>query len=108
MYEYLTVNYGCLLSLFFVFKQKTAYDVRISDWSSDVCSSDLLIFLRGQLHRLAVERHAARARVETDLARDQLARCIARGAADQRAQAGDQFLGLEQIGRASCRERVCQ
>src|SRR3546814_6159739 len=26
----------------FVFKQKTAYDVRISDWSSDVCSSDLL------------------------------------------------------------------
>src|SRR3546814_4378131 len=25
----------------FVFKQKTAYDVRISDWSSDVCSSDL-------------------------------------------------------------------
>src|SRR3546814_6469443 len=27
--------------LFFVFKQKTAYDVRISDWGSDVCSSDL-------------------------------------------------------------------
>src|SRR3546814_3532006 len=26
---------------FFVFKQKTAYDMRISDWSSDVCSSDL-------------------------------------------------------------------
>src|SRR3546814_2586862 len=30
----------CLL-LFFFFKQKTAYDWRISDWSSDVCSSDL-------------------------------------------------------------------
>src|SRR3546814_10888842 len=28
-------------SLFFFFKQKTAYDMRISDWSSDVCSSDL-------------------------------------------------------------------
>src|SRR3546814_9418414 len=27
--------------LFFFFKQKTAYDMRISDWSSDVCSSDL-------------------------------------------------------------------
>src|SRR3546814_4484260 len=27
--------------VFFFFKQKTAYDVRISDWSSDVCSSDL-------------------------------------------------------------------
>src|SRR3546814_2848844 len=31
-----------LLSFFFYFKQKTAYEVRISDWSSDVCSSDLL------------------------------------------------------------------
>src|SRR3546814_18261705 len=30
----------CLL-FFFFFKQKTAYEVRISDWSSDVCSSDL-------------------------------------------------------------------
>src|SRR3546814_2610678 len=30
------------LVLFFFFKQKTAYDMRISDWSSDVCSSDLL------------------------------------------------------------------
>src|SRR3546814_6145427 len=28
--------------MFFVFKQKTAYEMRISDWSSDVCSSDLL------------------------------------------------------------------
>src|SRR3546814_133466 len=31
------------LFLFFFFKQKTAYEMRISDWSSDVCSSDLLI-----------------------------------------------------------------
>src|SRR3546814_8099160 len=30
-----------LLLLFFFFKQKTAYELRISDWSSDVCSSDL-------------------------------------------------------------------
>src|SRR3546814_2161836 len=30
-----------LWSLFFFFKQKTAYEMRISDWSSDVCSSDL-------------------------------------------------------------------
>src|SRR3546814_4995573 len=28
---------------FFFFKQKTAYEMRISDWSSDVCSSDLLL-----------------------------------------------------------------
>src|SRR3546814_1073775 len=32
----------CMVTLyFFFFKQKTAYDMRISDWSSDVCSSDL-------------------------------------------------------------------
>src|SRR3546814_8850844 len=30
--------------LFFFFKQKTAYEMRISDWSSDVCSSDLYAF----------------------------------------------------------------
>src|SRR3546814_1034384 len=30
---------GCLFVFFF--KQKTAYEMRISDWSSDVCSSDL-------------------------------------------------------------------
>src|SRR3546814_1031544 len=31
-----------MLCSFFFFKQKTAYEMRISDWSSDVCSSDLL------------------------------------------------------------------
>src|SRR3546814_7666624 len=31
-----------ILNVLFFFKQKTAYDMRISDWSSDVCSSDLL------------------------------------------------------------------
>src|SRR3546814_13263821 len=30
-----------MFMLFFFFKQKTAYEMRISDWSSDVCSSDL-------------------------------------------------------------------
>src|SRR3546814_1266409 len=30
-----------VFDLFFFFKQKTAYEMRISDWSSDVCSSDL-------------------------------------------------------------------
>src|SRR3546814_6994968 len=31
----------CVFFVFFFFKQKTAYEMRISDWSSDVCSSDL-------------------------------------------------------------------
>src|SRR3546814_9845103 len=33
----------CVWLIFFFFKKKTAYDLRISDWSSDVCSSDLPI-----------------------------------------------------------------
>src|SRR3546814_5971024 len=42
---YIDVCFGCgcdlLVLLIFFFKQKTAYEMRISDWSSDVCSSDL-------------------------------------------------------------------
>src|SRR3546814_6807815 len=34
-------TYVLFFGLFFFFKQKTAYEMRISDWSSDVCSSDL-------------------------------------------------------------------
>src|SRR3546814_2885135 len=33
----------CWFFVFFFFKQKTAYEMRISDWSSDVCSSDLRV-----------------------------------------------------------------
>src|SRR3546814_7487607 len=41
---------------FFFFKQKTAYEMRISDWSSDVCSSDLGRWLYGGAYaELAVE-----------------------------------------------------
>src|SRR3546814_5940231 len=36
---------------FFFFKQKTAYEMRISDWSSDVCSSDLRVKLAKELSR---------------------------------------------------------
>src|SRR3546814_1729931 len=41
----------------FVFKQKTAYEMRISDWSSDVCSSDLAVDSAGSLsqHTQAIE-----------------------------------------------------
>src|SRR3546814_6578730 len=57
--ECFSVDFRCV-SYFFFFKQKTAYEMRISDWSSDVCSSDLLktslqegaIFDREAAHRL--------------------------------------------------------
>src|SRR3546814_6585844 len=45
-----------LLFLFFFFKQKTAYVMRISDWSSDVCSSDLVA---GSRHGTIVQSFAA-------------------------------------------------
>src|SRR3546814_10280432 len=38
-FDYIIVVF--IVFLFFFFKQKTAYEMRISDWSSDVCSSDL-------------------------------------------------------------------
>src|SRR3546814_2399814 len=40
-----------MISCFFFFKQKTAYEMRISDWSSDVCSSDLLALAAGGRNR---------------------------------------------------------
>src|SRR3546814_2009538 len=50
------------LCFFFFFKQKTAYEMRISDWSSDVCSSDLLLLQeipRELPRRLATRSFAA-------------------------------------------------
>src|SRR3546814_4124005 len=35
------MRYDGIMFMFFFFKQKTEYEMRISDWSSDVCSSDL-------------------------------------------------------------------
>src|SRR3546814_8409089 len=44
------------MSVFFLFKQKTAYEMRISDWSSDVCSSDLDVLA----HRVVTDPVAVR------------------------------------------------
>src|SRR3546814_6905880 len=46
MFQYLVLVCSVMMAplshvVFFFFKQKTAYEMRISDWSSDVCSSDL-------------------------------------------------------------------
>src|SRR3546814_10899368 len=79
--------------LFFFFKQKTAYEMRISDWSSDVCSSDL----RGP-HLAHWRREMGAALHSVRVAHDSLIR-----PAEWRAVGGI----IEEIGRASCRERVC-
>src|SRR3546814_1359988 len=41
---------GSVFAVFLLFKQKTAYEMRISDWSSDVCSSDLVAPLETWYH----------------------------------------------------------
>ena len=65
-----------------------------------------LVFLRRQLDRLAVQRDAARSGVQPHIARSQFARGIARSPTDQRAQASDQFLGLERLGEIIVRACV--
>src|SRR3546814_4263325 len=55
----LSLVLNSLVSIFFFFfKQKTAYEMRISDWSSDVCSSDLPRHRRDHPRRAALCRSA--------------------------------------------------
>src|SRR3546814_2039838 len=49
----------CVFCLFFFFKQKTAYELRISDWSSDVCSSDLIDNGAGSITKPGIHQRAA-------------------------------------------------
>src|SRR3546814_7240945 len=95
--------YGVLLFfLFFFFKQKTAYEMRISDWSSDVCSSDLL----GGSGFVSLTERA-----ELDEGASLDTTFLGAGGADTRIDVGAVLLGdcaFAEIGRASCRERVCQ
>src|SRR3546814_5420771 len=51
-YSFECLSFLIFLLFFFFFKQKTAYEMRISDWSSDVCSSDLSLDLFEQEPRL--------------------------------------------------------
>src|SRR3546814_9555511 len=89
---YINILSVSLVCVFFFFKQKTAYEMRISDWSSDVCSSDLVT--AAEVHDEELILAVLRELVHRD---------------------GSQFLlerfgvkRLLKIGRASCRERVCQ
>src|SRR3546814_8502083 len=101
--------------MFFVFKQKTAYEMRISDWSSDVCSSDLITvqadrdgdertrqaLLGGTVRNarqhkryVAADGSLIPVQVDVSLARDALG--------------APQYFITQELGRASGRERVGQ
>src|SRR3546814_4084855 len=94
------------LLCYFCFKQKTAYEMRISDWSSDVCSSDLM-------------SHELRTPLNAVIGFSEMMNSEIFGPLLPRYKdyAGDilhsarhllSVIDNIQIGRASCRERVCQ
>src|SRR3546814_20770657 len=115
--------------LFFFFKQKTAYEMRISDWSSDVCSSDLLGAVEGTGERRHVGNLAV-LRLGLVLADDgivvALAVLVLHGHAGAESNLVVRLLGriddarlaqallplapflLDEHGSAPCRERECQ
>src|SRR3546814_4731231 len=88
---------------FFFFKQKTAYELRISDWSSDVCSSDLLEDTDLPAGEVLVRVGYSDLNYKDGLIVNGLARLVR----SYPHIPGIDLAGTE-IGRASCRERVCQ
>src|SRR3546814_1063740 len=89
-----------ILLFIFFFKQKTAYEMRISDWSSDVCSSDLVdvdaLCDGDDVVVAGVLQHIEEAGVHSG---------------DSACSLPPYSLSddiIAEIGRASCRERVCQ
>src|SRR3546814_2375494 len=94
--EFTVLLFWCL---FFFFKQKTAYEMRISDWSSDVCSSDLRGLRSDPVEHPDAERRSSPVVHE---------RVIGRFRVLVMMVAGPPVMAVMQIGRASCRERVCQ
>src|SRR3546814_15555245 len=117
---------------FFFFKQKTAYEMRISDWSSDVCSSDLSQVVAEPDDVAMLPAAIIEVMLPIVVAKDELVdrlRAIVEGidqrladgvlerplgtVADRDADAAElvvrlDVVGAEEIGRASCRASVCQ
>src|SRR3546814_5454893 len=102
--------YSMYIFFSFLFKQKTAYEMRISDWSSDVCSSDLfnpaLSFRRCRLdgQEFLLGCIGGGLRVDQDDCPAEQGLILHR----QAAGASLHRMTQEQIGRAGCRERVGQ
>src|SRR3546814_8315121 len=90
-YLYIRIVGWCCLLYVFSFKQKTAYEMRISDWSSDVCSSDLGQICINKFRVLSVTPKGYWISGEDY---GFTTRWVSKTS--------------PKIGRASCRERVCQ
>src|SRR3546814_3188574 len=103
----------------FLFKQKTAYEMRISDWSSDVCSSDLVVaeiratdragllaVLTRVFERAGVDIAWAKVTTLGSSVVDTFGIVLPADDGTVRQELERQLFA--EIGRASCRERVCQ
>src|SRR3546814_19757604 len=88
---------------FFFFKQKTAYEMRISDWSSDVCSSDLAASMVA-----CISLVMCRIPVSSEGGKRRQIWASAQRKSRNGALPVMPGPGMRQIGRASCRDRVCQ
>src|SRR3546814_5933701 len=102
--------------MLFFFKQKTAYEMRISDWSSDVCSSDLFGRTWGKpalspiyAHRPCVKPlQNGKFLVSFRNAWGTPGSCLFVFHPEEKFNYQPNSYLWDQIGRASCRERVCQ
>src|SRR3546814_21120368 len=123
-----------MVSVIFFFKQKTAYEMRISDWSSDVCSSDLFPNPQSRFPNpglpMSVLRfdnvskqypggHVALSDVSFDVGAGEMLFVTGHSGAgkstllkllhlSERPSRGAVLFAERKIGRAACRERVCK
>src|SRR3546814_10155997 len=104
----------CVYVVYFCFKQKTAYEMSISDWSSDVCSSDLEEVARARIPTPAVHPRDQLHRGRVDMEPVTIDKLVADMEAENLGDHDGRRLGfdrLEQIGSASCRAecvRTCR
>src|SRR3546814_4337389 len=96
----------CFVFVFF-FKQKTAYEMRISDWSSDVCSSDLGGMICPRVPEAQIVPHAILGSYPAlSIEGSDSSPMVTTVAPTMPVDAASSM--PTKIGRASCRERVCQ
>src|SRR3546814_3610812 len=87
---------------FFFFKQKTAYEMRISDWSSDVCSSDLLVASADRTRTASTTSSTEQAQIESwALLRTTSSHATSSSAPGQRSE--ERRVGKECV--STCRSR---
>src|SRR3546814_2524656 len=97
-----------LLAVIFFFKQKTAYEMRISDWSSDVCASDLSEVKPVTIQAVSLDWKWLFIYPEQGIATVNEIAFPKDTPVNFQITSDSVMNSFFKIGRASCRERVCQ